>query len=702
MNRRDFLKMTTLGAAATVAGVAHTVSARTKTPEAPFRGRVTSAGKGLADVIVSDGLNCVKTKADGSFELPFRREARFVTVTVPSGYSVPFHFRPAQTSRNVFDFSLDRCAATDGKGCRFVQIADSEINNASADNRSWCAKVKRIAADASAAFVIHTGDICRMEGMLSHVKILNAEILGRPMHYCIGNHDYAEGEYGERMFETIYGPSWYSFEAGGIHFVVTPMIECWDYEPGFTEDGIADWLRNDLALAKGKPVIVFSHAIFHQRNEKEAGLVIGRERPLRLKEACDFRGFVYGHEHENFLFRNGGVPLVTATNPQFGGISGAPNCTKVFNVAANGDFTIDTYYGFHAPNSWEISTAGAKWERKLPAPVLFTTPLAMKNRVFVGCTDDENRGTGAVFALDPRTGSVLWRKKTGSIKNRFAFVSGNPIVQDAEGTVTSFTSGGVQNWSRRLPYTGDVMMSAPVVTPDGSGVVVGFGPNLSMLDACTGAVRWQGGWSGPRGAIAPAIGGGKVVCSCTWRGIKCFDEKTGRLCWKKDGFPFGFAGPDPLIVGDKVIVVSRMHLVEFDLASGRMLRQKELHEFEQIPLGPILAIGGRYHFGSVNGGLMAVDAGTLDVLWHGRVDQSLVALGQYVWGGCMVNTSPVQVDARTLAAACGDGTIRFWDRADGKEIRRIKTGAPYLAGVAVENGRLFAADLAGMVRMFAV
>jgi hypothetical protein len=68
----------------------------------------------------------------------------------------------------------------------------------------------------------------------------------------------------------------------------------------------------------------------------------------------------------------------------------------------------------------------------------------------------------------------------------------------------------------------------------------------------------------------------------------------------------------------------------------------------------------------------------------------------------MVNTAPVLTDASTICAACADGVIHFWDAATGAEKRRIATGAPYLAGVTVFEGRLFAADMAGVLRMFSL
>ena len=80
-----------------------------------------------------------------------------------------------------------------------------------------------------------------------------------PVYYCIGNHDLVKGKYGEELFESIYGPVYYSFDAGNTHYIVTPM---WvgDYRPGYTKEDVYHWLKNDLAqIPEGKPIVVFSH-----------------------------------------------------------------------------------------------------------------------------------------------------------------------------------------------------------------------------------------------------------------------------------------------------------------------------------------------------------------------------------------------------------------------------------------------------------
>ena len=133
------------------------------------------------------------------------------------------------------------------------------------------------------------------------------------------------------------------------------------------------------------------------------------------------------------------------------------------------------------------------------------------------------------------------------------------------------------------------------------------------------------------------------------------------------------------------------------------MRVKELNdEPTTLPSGPILSAGGKYLFGMVDSGLVAVDSASLEIVWCASAEMSLLGVGAYRPRSRMVNTSPVLVDDSTVCAACADGIIHFWDLATGAEKRRIATGAPYLAGAMVSDGRLFAADMSGMLRMFPV
>ena len=702
MKRREFLE---LSAAGMICGGLGTVRPASAANDA-IRGRVTVDGKGLVNVTVSDGLQCVRTGADGSFALPQREGARFIAVSPPCGYQMKNWYRRIAAAAS-YDFALERAAVGKAKcGCRFVHITDSEISDTGTENRKWIEEVRRIAVAEKCAFIVHTGDICYLKGMQAHAELMTAETMGLPMLYCLGNHDCVAGDYGEQAFEELFGPCRYSFNVGGIHFLVVPMTEGWDFKPGYTEDELADWIRADLALIDRKqPVMVFSHMIFHAKNESEAGLVIGKERPLDLRSVCNFKGFVYGHVHNTYTSGNGGVTFMASSNPNMGGIDHSPDIVRVIDVKPDGSFTSENHYGRNPSRTWQASRAGAVWERKLPAPVLFCTPVVSGGKVFVGTTDDENRGTGAVMAFDARSGAPIWKRKVAnSIKNRIVVASGNVIVQDAGGCVYAFAANNGKNvWKMQLPYHFQVLTSAVTASADGLTAYVGIGKRLTAVDAATGSVKWRSSsWECEPVAGAPGIGEGKMVWAANWDGLECHDLETGALLWRLDGKPWRFPGADPLIVDGKVVVACYWNIGEVDLATGAVLREQKLGDVTALPSGPILVSGDRYLVGSLNNGLLAIDRNTLDIVWRGAADMSLMGLGAYRKKGQMVNTSPVLTDSSTVCAACADGIIHFWDLATGAEKRRIATGAPYLAGAAVSEGRLFAADMAGNIRMFSI
>jgi cysteine synthase len=100
--------------------------------------------------------------------------------------------------------------------------------------------VRDYARNEQAAFIIHTGDICYEKGLKAHIKLMNTENMDCPVFYCIGNHDLVKGKYGEELFESIYGPVYYSFDAGNVHYVVTPMP---GVGTGGTLSGVAEGLK---------------------------------------------------------------------------------------------------------------------------------------------------------------------------------------------------------------------------------------------------------------------------------------------------------------------------------------------------------------------------------------------------------------------------------------------------------------------------
>ena len=84
--------------------------------QAAVEGRVTCEGKGVSDVVVTDGQTCVKTDREGRYVLPATDPtAEFVYVSTPAGYLPPdsagiprFHRAIDCTKPQRHDFSLRR------------------------------------------------------------------------------------------------------------------------------------------------------------------------------------------------------------------------------------------------------------------------------------------------------------------------------------------------------------------------------------------------------------------------------------------------------------------------------------------------------------------------------------------------------------------------------------------------------------------
>ena len=99
-----------------------------------LKGRISSAGKGIAGVAVTDGINVVLTRANGNYELLSNKTTQFVYVSLPSGYEFPHEnsitrfFRAIDHSKSSFisDFDLKKLAISDDKHT-FIVWGDPQI-----------------------------------------------------------------------------------------------------------------------------------------------------------------------------------------------------------------------------------------------------------------------------------------------------------------------------------------------------------------------------------------------------------------------------------------------------------------------------------------------------------------------------------------------------------------------------------------------
>lgn len=340
--KKTILSMLLLGCVASFANAAYTGRVFV---DKNNNGVFDKGEKAMPGVLVSDGLNVVKTTSDGSFTLPGHERERFIFITTPSGYKTDNkHYHRINGDRMSYDFGLQSYSGgikKDGSH-KYVHIADTEIFNTE-NHGDWVGNVRDYTANEDAAFIIHTGDICYEKGMKAHIKLMNTANMNCPVFYCIGNHDLVKGKYGEELFENIYGPVFYSFDAGSTHYIVTPMLGG-DYKPGYTKEDVYRWLKNDLAqVPQGKPIVVFNHDLLTYGDQFIYG--INDQKQINLNEH-NLKAWVYGHWHINYMKKQGDVYSISTATLDKGGIDHSTSAFRVLHVDKKGDFVSELRYTY--------------------------------------------------------------------------------------------------------------------------------------------------------------------------------------------------------------------------------------------------------------------------------------------------------------------------------------------------------------------
>ena len=345
-NRRRFLK-STLGAAGALAAwplvegdaaraAAQAAPQRSRSPVAPvrIRGRVEAGGRGLARVAVTDGLAVATTDAEGGFELVSSTRQPFVYLSTPAGYQVPQHetgtahfYRPIEPGPGGemdVRFALAPLDVPD-EDHAFLALADPQMRDEAEMQLFKEETVPDVQKTLKAlgdrpTFGLACGDIMfdRLELYPQYEEAVRQT--GIPFFQVIGNHDLdfdaLTDEGSAATFSSHFGPTYYSFDRGAVHYVVLDDV-FWNHDAYFGylgRDQLA-WLEQDLAQVEaGRPVVVFQHipalsTRFRRSGEAEpspAGSITNRQALYRLLEGYQAH-LLSGHTHESEHVYEGGV-----------------------------------------------------------------------------------------------------------------------------------------------------------------------------------------------------------------------------------------------------------------------------------------------------------------------------------------------------------------------------------------------------------
>ncbi len=524
----------------------------------------------LKEVAVSDGLHVVKTTADGRFSLPGYEKMRFVYITTPSGYKSEKFYRPAEGTGKAYDFGLIPYKATQKDGShRFVQITDSEIFG-DQDQSEWIKEQKEYAENEKPAFIMHTGDICYEKGLKAHIGLLNTANTYCPVYYSVGNHDLVKGKYGEELYESIYGPTYYSFDAGNVHYIVTPMAGG-DHWPSYTRAQVARWMQNDLdQLPAGKPIIVFNHDLLTYGDEF---VFKGKDGVSVNLDSYNLKAWIYGHWHNNFMRKQGKVYTISTAAPDKGGIDHSAAVFRVMHVDGKGDFVSEMRYSYlnkaiaiaSVSDSLPFLTPDGKFLLSVNA---YHSSAPVKEIKYTCLSDGKKWSSGKLVRQSDWNWSAVLPLKPGKDR-RVVTIEAEALLSNGE-TLTdqkSFVYADAQrpavqlgqDWTNLAgdpAHTGvaealspalepvwmtnigtSVFMSSPLIA-DGKVFVASVDENLKgeayiyALEAVTGKLLWK---YKTRNSIKNtiAIDGGRVFAQDAEGYVYAIGMKDGKLSWEK-------------------------------------------------------------------------------------------------------------------------------------------------------------------------
>lgn len=513
--------------------------------------------KPMSGVVVSDGKTSVKSDKNGVYTLSVHDKAKFVLISTPSGYTyaVDFYHRIADVTN--FDFPLNKVA---NEARRFIQIADSETY-VYAD---WIDDLKKYVSYNDVAFINHTGDICYEKGLNFHKENFSDKELGTRIVTSLGNHDLVgKNGSGEKMFEDLFGPVWYSFNVGGVHFVNTAM-RGGDRTPSYTLDEMMEWLEGDFAqLKEGTPIVIFNHDIvfndgkyIYKTDENEFDL-----------NKYNLRGWFYGHWHVNSFVQFGNVKVYGTSAPDKGGIDHSPSCFRVLEFDKDGVI------------SSELKYTSIKYN--------VVANITKENEVIANIYSSSADIVSAILKVGRKSYSLAKKSDWAWSVNLPKSVNAKAAVLNCtfnDGTVVktiidveSSQTAPALEWAENY-VGGNSYMSAPIIC--GDNVM------YATIDDNSG-----------------------LKC-----GITAVNQKTGKLAWV---FKSHNSIKNTFVTDGKYVFASDVegYLYKVDAETGKLLGEMKLQKGVMAPNNLGIAIENGVVYSGFGDGFSAVDVETFEKKW---------------------------------------------------------------------------------------
>lgn len=288
-------------------------------PDMNLIGSVYAGDTPLVNVVVSDGYTTTLTDEKGIYQMKAHRNTKFVFVSIPEDCKIPMDAKGSpkiyEPIESVFynkvlrkDFELEKAPVQ--KNFTLLALADVQIGD-KLDLDSLTLDmpkiVKYVETLPEPVYGISLGDLVwdnlpYFSEYTKHVNTLNI-----PVFSVIGNHDHDmtvidDDEASAKSFEDHFGPTYYSYNIGDVHFVVLDDVYYSGganktYSGKITQEQI-DWLKEDLKhVSKDKLIILGTHIATKRRNNT---LQVSNNKDLyAVLDGYKVR-ILSGHSHNNY------------------------------------------------------------------------------------------------------------------------------------------------------------------------------------------------------------------------------------------------------------------------------------------------------------------------------------------------------------------------------------------------------------------
>lgn len=402
-------------------------------------GRLDPQERGIPGVLVSNGRQVVRTDADGAWRLPVDDDCTLFVIK-PSGWMTPvdrhqlprFFYTHKPKGSPTLRFggvpptgplpaSIDFPLHAHPEPGRFQAIFFADPQARDQKELDYIAHdVIEELIGTSARFGVTLGDILFDDLSLFDNHNALVALIGIPWYNVIGNHDINYDAPNDRLsdetFERHFGPNYYAYAYGPVHFVALDNIQWGGAKPegtGAYTGGLGEeqlvFLENLLPHIPRNELILFMMHIPIQGTADH-------ERLFRLIEDRPYTMSISGHTHWQAHFHLGEtnnwrgarphhhVVNVTVSGNWWGGEPdelGIPHTTMA-DGAPNG-YSIITFDGQHAIVDFKAARRPADYQLHVHAPEVVASSEAPDHWVYVNVFGGSERSTVAMRFSDNGT-----------------------------------------------------------------------------------------------------------------------------------------------------------------------------------------------------------------------------------------------------------------------------------------------------------